>query len=349
MKRQLARLSLSGLLLAALIATVATAASARPTHVARTSSHAAGPTVNIVEAGDQDFSSIDVLFWTDLLKKNGINVHFNLINDAATALRTVVSGQADMFIGSLPTAILAVANGGAGIHVIAANDQASDYVLVAQNDVTLQNASGKTLGIDTPGSAGQVAAELALKKLGVDPKSLHYVTIGGSSARTTAVLAGKIDIAPIHYPLALQAVATGKVHQLVNVGKEIGPYIQSGLIANDNFVKKNRGLAQRVVNAFINAERWANSNKFNYVKYAQQQKLTNDLTAQQMHQVWDFYRQYKFFGINGGICTSYVNDMVELNQELGSLPKDIPPASKYIDRTFVQAYLKAHRQKPSTC
>ncbi len=66
------------------------------------------------------------------------------------------------------------------------------------------------MGIDTPGSAGQLSAEIGLKNQGVDPSIIKYVTIGGTSARTTAILAGQIDLAPIHYPNALIAEATGK-------------------------------------------------------------------------------------------------------------------------------------------
>jgi ABC-type nitrate/sulfonate/bicarbonate transport system substrate-binding protein len=342
MKRRFRTLALVAAGLAATVALGIPSASASP-------AKGAAATVTIIEAGDQDFSSVDVLYWIDRLKANGIDVKFELISDAATALKTVISGQADMFIGSLPTAILAVANGGAKVHVIAANDQASDYILVAPNDVTLQNLNGKTMGIDTPGSAGQVAAQLALKHLKIDPGMIHYVTVGGSSARTTAVLAGRIDIAPIHSPLALQAEATGKVHELVNVGKEIGPYIQSGLIANDNWVSDNRALTQKVVNIFVNAERWANANEYRYVQYAQSVDLTQKLSSEQMLQVWKFYRQFKFFGTNGGICAKYVKSMLKLNQQLGSLPSSLPAIPKWLNSGFVRTYLKAHHQKPTTC
>lgn len=354
MERRFRTLTLIAVGLVAAVAIGVSAAAASPTRE-HGAARGNATTVNIIEAGDQDFSSIDVLFWIDRLKANGINVNFQEVSDAATALKTVVAGQADMFIGSLPTAILAVANGGAKIHVLAANDQASDYVLVAPNNVTLSNIAGKSLGIDTPGSAGEVAAQLALKKLGVDTNSLHYVTVGGSSARTTAVLAGRIDIAPIHYPLALQAEATGKVHQLVNVGKEIGPYIQSGLIANDAFTSTHKALVQKIVNIFINAERWANAAEYPYVQYAQRVKLTDGLTGDQMLQVWKFYRQFHFFGINGGICTPYVNAMVKLNKQLGSLPANTPPVSQWLDQSFVlnyqkhDHYLKKLGKKPGAC
>jgi ABC-type nitrate/sulfonate/bicarbonate transport system substrate-binding protein len=350
MKRSLATAWALGLVLAASIALGATAASAAPKTAGATAARADSTTVNVIEAGSTDFSSADVLYWVDLMKKKGLNVNFNVIDSASTALKTVIAGQADVFVGSLPTAILAVVNAGAPIHIIAANDQASDYIVVGQPGLTLQNLSGKTMGIDTPGSAGQLSAEIGLQKNGVDPSTVKYVTIGGSSARLTAILAGKIDLAPIHFPLALIAESSGKAQQVVDVGKALGPYIQSGLIANDNFTKNNPTLAQQVVNYFINAERWAASNKYKYIAYAASQGMDNGLTGPQEAQAWDYYKSTNFFGINGGICNRYFFSTVRLNWELGSLPKPIPVGlSKLIDQTFVKAYLKAHHQKPGTC
>jgi len=341
MKRSLLSACLAVLALAATIALSATAA---------TASHTDSNTINVVEAGSSDFSSADVLYWIDLMKKNGINVNFNLIDSAATGLKTVIGGQADVFIGSMPTAFQAVINAGAPIHVIAANDQASDYIVLGQNGVTMQNLSGKTMGIDTPGSAGQLSAEIGLQKKGVDPSIIKYVTIGGTAARTTAILAGQIDLAPVHYPSALLAEATGKVQQILDVGASLGPYIQSGLIANDSFTKGNPQLAQKVVNAFINAQRWAASNKFTYVAYAAKNKLDGGLTGPQEAQAWQYYKDTNFFGINGGTCDAYVTATIKLNWQLGSLPKPIPVSrDKLIDRTFVKAYLTAHHQKPGTC
>src|SRR4051794_15022961 len=254
MKRGIARTAMGAIALVAVVSVAAASAFARP------ASRAATPSVTFVEAGAQDFSSGDVLYFVDLMKKNGINVTFQAIPDAAAGLRTVISGQADLFLGSLPTAINAVVNGGANIKIIAANDQASDYVLVAQKGVTLQNIKDKTLAIDTPGSAGHLISKIGLQKAGFDPDAPRYVTIGSSSARLTAILAGRVDIAPLHYPLALTALDNPNITLLLDAGKSIGPYLQSGLIANDSFVK-NKALSQKVVNAFINAQRWAASNK----------------------------------------------------------------------------------------
>lgn len=325
--------------LAALLSVVAAAASARPT---------ATPSVTFVEAGSQDFSSGDVLYFVDLMKKNGINVNFQPIPDAASALRTVISGQADLFLGSLPTAINAVVNGGANIKIIAANDQASDYVLVAQKGVTMQNLSGKTLAIDTPGSAGHLISKIGLQKANADPDAPRYVTIGSSSARLTAILAGRVDIAPLHYPLALTALDNPNITLLLDAGKSIGAYLQSGLIANDSFVK-NKPLAQKVVNAFINAQRWAASNKFKYISYMNGLKLDGGLSQDQEAKVWDYYKNTAFFGVNGGICFDHITQFAKLNWTIGSLPKPLPDRKDWLNDSFVKAYLTAHKQKPGTC
>lgn len=311
----------------------------------------AAATVTIAESGDQDFSSLDVLKWVDLLKKSGINVKYNVIADASTALQTVVSGAADLWVGNFTTPILADVNANAGVEMIAANDQASDYVLLGGPGVTLQNVAGKTMGQDSPGSSGVVAAQIAMKKEGVDPSTVKYVTVGGSSARLTAILAGKIDLAPIHYPLALTALAAGKgITNLINTGKLLGPYDQSGIVASSSWISKNKSLTQTIVNAFINAERWAASNKYGYISYAGANNLTGGLDGGQMAQTWDFYKSVNFFAINGGICDKYITDTITLNWSLGLLPKPIPLArNKLFDREFVVAYLKAHHQKPETC
>jgi ABC-type nitrate/sulfonate/bicarbonate transport system substrate-binding protein len=340
--------SVGALVLAAGVTACGSSSSDSASGAGSNSSNASPATVKLVEAGSEDFSSADVLYFVDVLKRQGVKVKFTGVSDASAGLRTVVSGQSDLFIGSLPTAIQAVSSGGATIKTIANNDQSSDYVLVAKKGVTLQNLSGKTLAIDTPGSAGHVAAQVGLRKAGADPKAVHYVTVGSSSARQTAVLAGRVDIAPLHYPDAVTALATGKVQLLLNVGEKIGPYLQSGLIASGNFIK-DKAVAQKAVNAFIEAERWAASDKAAYLAYAKSHKLSDGLSDAQAGETWDFYRNAKFFGINGGMCSAYVDAFEALNTDNGSLPKPLPDRSSWLDASFVQSYLKAHNQDPNAC
>ena len=59
-------------------------------------------------------------------------------------------------------------------------------------------------------------------------------------------------------PDAVSAVATGKVKILLNAGSVLGDYLQQGLIASDSFAAST-ATAQATVTAFLDAERWADS------------------------------------------------------------------------------------------
>jgi NitT/TauT family transport system substrate-binding protein len=215
---------------------------------------------------------------------------------------------------------------------------------------------GKTMGVTDLGSGTDELTQFIASKAGITKSDYKTLAVGAGATAIAAIQRGSADCVMTTQPTVGALMSKNLAYTAVDLATSDGAakvlggdWPAAGLIANADWVKSHEDAAQKVVNAFINAERWANSNKFNYITFAQQQNLTQGLTGQQMTQVWDFYRDAAFFGINGGICAKYVNAMVSLNQKLGSLPASSPPPSAYINRSFVQAYLKAHHRKPGTC
>jgi NitT/TauT family transport system substrate-binding protein len=285
----------------------------------------------------RDFSSLDVVYWQDLLKK-GLYSGFQVRGRARYAARTIIANSADAYVGSLPSAILAVKNANANIKVIAVNNQASDYVLLSKPEIaTLQDLAGRTIGISTPGSAADNIIKAALKTKGVDPAIAKYVTIGGTSARVTALLSGQIDAAPVHAADGASAVATGKVKVLFNTGDTIGTYLQSGLIASGDWIKNNREVAQAVVDAFVDASRWANTNKTGYIELSKVQ--FPKMVDAERSSSYDLYIQGKFWPVNGGLSQAAIDAFVKLEQEYGTLPKDMPPQAQWVDDSFIKNYV----------
>jgi NitT/TauT family transport system substrate-binding protein len=330
------------------VAPVATTASATtaPTTVPPTATVVRTPTANpalvrLIGSGAVDFSSLDVVYWQQLLKDRGMNIDFKFVDAPDTAARSIIAGSADAYVGSLPSAILAVKNANANIRIIAVNNQASDYVLLSQTNInSIQDLKGHTIGIATPGSAGDVIIRTALKLKGVDPSTAQFVTIGGTSARVTAVLAGQVDSAPVHAADAAPAVATGKVKVLFNTGDTIGLYLQSGLIASGDWLKKNPDQAQMVVDAFVDSSRWAATNKDGYIASSKVQ--FPKMADSDRSSAYDLYAQGKFFPVNGGLGQAGIDAFLKLEQDLGELPKDLPPQSQWIDDSFVKKYVATH-------
>jgi ABC-type nitrate/sulfonate/bicarbonate transport system substrate-binding protein len=329
---------------AAASAATSAAASAKPaaSEAASAPPSFAPGSVRLISGGSIDFSNGDITYWSQLLTQRGMKNDLKWIDDPSAALRAVVANAGDAYIGSLPSAIKAVQNTNADLKVVAINNQASDYVLVTKPEITsLDQLKGKTIGIASPGSAGEVILKIALKLKGIDSSQINFVSIGGTNARVAALLAGKIDGAPAHVAEAAVAEDTGKVKTLFTTGDVMGLYLQSGLIASGAWLKANPQVAQQVVDAFIDASRWAGSNKAEYIDLSK--KLEPKMTDQERAESYDLYQKIKLFPTDGGLSADSVSHFIELAQQTGDLSASPPPQSAWLDTSFVKKYLDTHK------
>jgi ABC-type nitrate/sulfonate/bicarbonate transport system substrate-binding protein len=311
---------------------------------------AAVETVRIIQATTADFSDVGTFKAIELMKAKGMKVTISNVNDPASALRAVIAGQGDIVLLAPGEAATAVGNGGANVKYIDSLYGATNYVLLAKNGLNLQNLAGATLAIASMGSAGQVIMAAALTKAGVDMSKIKYVTVGGTSARVTAILAGKVDLAPALAPSAIPAVKTGKVHIILNAGATLGPLLQQGVIANGTWLAKNRKTAQDMVNSFIDAERWANSDMWTYQLLAQKYDLMGSLAIDDQVLSWQQLVAGHFFAVNGAMCQASLDATLNYSYASGGLVQaKMPPQKSWFDPTYVQNYLKSKHQPIGAC
>jgi ABC-type nitrate/sulfonate/bicarbonate transport system substrate-binding protein len=307
-------------------------------------------TVRLIQGGGLDFSDAAIYKAMALLKAEGYKVSLANVADPTTALRAVLAGKADVYLGDPVEAATAVANGGAAVKYIASIAQTSNYEIIALPKYTLKNLSGAKLATAGAGTAGQIVAIAALQKLGINSSEVHQVVVGGTSARVTAILAGQVDLAPVLASDAAAAVATGKVKILVNTGDVLGNYLQQGLIASDSFAAE-KSTAQATVDAFIEAERWAASNQSGYVSLVNANGLSGGLTKTEEATAWAQLKAGNFFALNGAVCSSAISQTLSYSYLTpGGLTKSNTPAqSKWVDASYVNAYLTSHGQSAGTC
>jgi len=300
-------------------------------------------TIKVVTAGTIDFSAIDVAEWQTMAAKDGITLNLSVVDSFDAAFRTLVAGTVDISIGAPEGTATAIQNTQAPLTIVAANAPATDYVVLAKNSITdISQLKGATIGTNTPGSGGDAVMKIALKKKGFDITTPKYVTIGGTSARVAALQAGQIDATVAHLSEAEAAVKTGKFRILLECGPAIGPYMQTALIANNNWLDKgdNKSVMQRVVNALIDAERWSATHKAEYI--ALSKKYDTEMDDSLRGPVYDEYLKIGLWGVNGGITESAVENWFEAVKSAGILAADSPDPSTYVDYSYVDAYLKAN-------
>lgn len=314
------------------------------------SSSSGSKTVRLIQGGGLDFSDAAIYKAMALLKAEGYKVSLANVADPTTALRSVLSGKADVYLGDPVEAATAVANASAHLKYIASTAQTSNYEIIALPRITLHNLAGAKLATAGPGTAGQIVAIAALKKLGISSSTVDQVTVGGTSARVTAILAGRVDLAPVLANDAAAAVATGKVKILINTGKVLGNYLQQGLIASASFAT-DKPTAQATVNAFIEAERWADSNQSGYISMANANGLAGSLTKSEEQTAWTQLKAGHFFAVNGALCSQAIRQTLSYSYLTpGALTKNNTPIlSKWVNTTYVNAYLTSHGKSAGTC
>lgn len=311
---------------------------------------AGSKTIRLIQGGGLDFSDAAIYKAMDTLKSQGYKVSLDNVDDPATALRSVLAGKDDVYLGAPVEAATAVANSNAQLKYLASLAQTSDYEVLALPKVTLSSLNGARLATAGPGTAGQIVAVAALQKEGVNVGQVHQVTVGGTSARVTAILAGQVELAPVLAPSAVAATSTGKVKILLNAGQVLGDYLQQGLIASDSFAA-DQSTAQATVNAFLDAERWAQSNEAGYISEAQSQDLLGKLTASEAQSAWSQLQTGHFFATNGAVCPQAINLTLGYAYKSpgGLTASTTPKSSAWINTAYVDTYLKQHGQSAGTC
>lgn len=172
--------------------------------------------------------------------------------------------------------------------VVQANKQGADLRLVTSTANTIpitlfsspavktaQELKGKTIGISTFGSETDVAVSIALQRLGLQHQDVTISQIGGSSQRFGALIAGRIDAAPLLEPTISAAREKG-FNPMLDLAAANTPWIFDGVVVTSSYLKNHRDTLVKFVRAYIAAAYLALSDPAKAKALIAQKYKTND-------------------------------------------------------------------------
>lgn len=264
-------LKLSGLVGGgALLAACQPAATAQPTTAAPTTAPTQAPPtaarftarLAVEQASVPDFAEIPQV-WAQrsgLFTENGVDLELIETGGgsgvAAEPLQMLVSEQID-FTDILFPAGFEVVTAGAPLKGLGAfaSGLRYDYWMVAKTDIQAwADLVGRKFVISSPGGPPDGIGRYALARYGVSADEVEFVPLGGSSARTQALLAGEVDAALVHPLDALQLVKdnTG-IHVMSRM--EEAPLIFGVDATTAGNLETQRGMVVNYVKTVIQAVR----------------------------------------------------------------------------------------------
>jgi NitT/TauT family transport system substrate-binding protein len=182
-------------------------------------------------------------------EKEGIKAEVINMEGGTRGLQVLLSGEiAGMHVGLAP--VVLANKQGADLRLVTSTCNTIPITMFTKSGIGMGDLKGKTFGISTFGSETDIAISILLKRLGLSRQDVTVAQIGGSSQRLAALVAGRIDVAPLIEPGITLAKERGFT-PLIDLASAGTPWIFDAIVVTASYLKQNRETLTRFVKAYI--------------------------------------------------------------------------------------------------
>jgi NitT/TauT family transport system substrate-binding protein len=182
-------------------------------------------------------------------EREGIKAEVINMEGGTRGLQVLLSGEIDaMHVGLAP--VVLANKQGADLRLVTSTCNTIPITMFTKSAVGMDNLKGKTFGISTFGSETDIAISLLLKRIGLSRQDVTVAQIGGSSQRFAALVAGRIDVAPLIEPGITLAKERG-FSPLIDLAAAGTPWIFDSVVVTANYLEHKRETLTRFVKAYV--------------------------------------------------------------------------------------------------
>jgi ABC-type nitrate/sulfonate/bicarbonate transport system substrate-binding protein len=207
-------------------------------------------------------------------EKEGLKVEVINMEGGTRGLQVLLSGEIQGMHVGLGPAVLANKQG-ADLRLVTSTCNTIPFTLFTKPEVGMADLKGKTFGISTFGSETDIAISILLKKLNLTRQDITVSQIGGSSQRFGALVAGRIDVAPLIEPGVSLAKERG-FNPIIDLTAAKTPWIFDSVVVSRGWLEKNRATLTRFVKAYVAGAYLALSDEKQATALIAQKFKTND-------------------------------------------------------------------------
>jgi NitT/TauT family transport system substrate-binding protein len=186
-----------------------------------------------------------------LFARNGLDVQAVRVH-AAVGVMALMSGELQFVMASGPVVIDSALRGSGAVYV-AGGMSTLDFVLVTRPEIkSAEQLKGGTVGLSAFRGANPAATRFALQKLGLGPKDVSLIVVGGTSERIASLRLGKIHGTLFSPPQNITAQREG-FNTLADVAELGLPFVHIGVATTQNFIRDNPETLRRYIRSHLEA------------------------------------------------------------------------------------------------
>lgn len=186
-----------------------------------------------------------------LFEKHGLKVDIVNMEGGSRGIQVLLSGEIQgMSVGLAPVVQANIK--GADIRTLVSTANTIPIAFFAQSKFKEpKDLKGANFGISTFGSETDIAVSLAVKKWGMTRNDIVISQVGGTGQRYNALVAGRLDAAPLLEPAITLAKQKGGFNVVLDLAAERTPWIFDSVVVTKASIKSNADGIERFLKSYI--------------------------------------------------------------------------------------------------
>jgi ABC-type nitrate/sulfonate/bicarbonate transport system substrate-binding protein len=191
------------------------------------------------------------LVLTGIFAKNGLDAE--LVRTRTTiGVMALLSGELDFIQASGPVVVESNLRGTDLVYV-AGGMATLDFIFMSQPEIkSAEMLRGGIVGLASIRGASLVASEFALEKLGLKPKDVKFIVVGGTPERLISLRNKRLHATLLSPPTSIVAEKEG-FSLLADVGALGLPFLHNGIAVSRRLIRDNPDMVKRYVKSQIDA------------------------------------------------------------------------------------------------
>ena len=229
-------------------------------------------------------------FWVGrdagLYRQYGLDVDVVFFRGSTIAINALASKDAHFGGFGASSSVLAKL-GGVDTVLIATATPGLLFYLVAKKEIRNANdLKGKKIAASRPGTDSDLAARVAVQKLGLDEKDVSILSMGTDAERMTAMTQGVADATVVTIGGYVAAQKLG-FHSLIDLSQANIPYEAASLITTRTLIRDNPEMVLKFMKGFLAAIQFGQAHREATLKILSKYMRTSDQEV--LNASYDYY------------------------------------------------------------
>jgi len=218
-------------------------------------------------------------FWigreAGLYRQHGVDADVVFFRGSTIAINALVTKDAQFAGLGASSAVLAKLGGMDTVLIATATPGLLFYLITKKEIKSANDLKGKKIAVSRPGTDSDLAARVAVQRLGLAEKDVAFVSIGSDTERLMAMSQGVVDATVVTVAGYVAAQKLG-FNTLLDLSQANIPYEAASLITTQTLIRENPELVRRFTRGFVAAIQYAQTHRDFTIKVLSKYMRTDD-------------------------------------------------------------------------